>query len=108
MVASELAIWLTSIGGVAQALGLFTVVREIRKDRKRASEILSVERGPSIPERREPPALNRASFGIGGFGGRGVVASIQRPTVDDQITDLAATLGNTLIEAQRKIYDDRD
>ena len=85
-----------------------TVISEIARDRTRAKELFSVQRDYVPPERRFPARLDRHSFGIGGFGGQGAVATTMIPKVEDQITDLAAATGNTLIDAQRQIYEDRD
>jgi hypothetical protein len=105
---SELAIALTVLGGLSEVVGLFTVVREIAADRARARELLSVPRKYAPPERQYPTPLGRHSFGMGGFGGQGAVASIMRPKVDDQITDLAAATGNAMLDMKKIVDQDRD
>lgn len=106
--ASGIAITLTALGGAAEVIGVSTVIREISRDRDRARRMFSTQREYKPPERRYPQRLGRHSFGTGGFGGRGLVAASMRPSLDDQITDLAAEMGNAVIEVQRQVYADRD
>jgi hypothetical protein len=105
---NELAITLAVLGGISEVVGVLTVVREIAEDRARAKELFSTPREYVPPERRYPARLGRHSFGVGGFGGQGAVASIMRPKIEDQITDLAASAGNAMLDMQKSIYEDRD
>jgi hypothetical protein len=105
---NELAIALSALGGISEVVGVSAVVREIAEDRARAKKLFSTSREYTPPERRYPARLGRHSFGIGGFGGQGAVASTMRPKIEDQITDLAASTGNTILDIQKNIYEDRD
>lgn len=105
---SGAAIALTVVGCLSEVLGVFTVIREIAADRARARQLLSEPRSYERPQRHYPPPLGRHSFGAGGFGGAGVVASIQRPSLEDQITDLAAQTANALITVRKDVDEERD
>ena len=108
MSTNAVAVALTVLGGLSEVVGVFTVVREIAADRARAEKLLSTPRAYQPPERRYAARLDRHAFGVGGFGDQGVVASIQRPEVEDQITGLAAAAGNAMLGMRKDIDKDRD
>lgn len=101
MASTKAAIILAALGGLCELAGILTVVREIASDRNRAKRMLSKPRKYTPPERRYPAKLGNHSFGIGGYGGQGVVASVMRPSADDQITRLAAEVGNGLLKVKQ-------
>jgi hypothetical protein len=104
----DIAIVLAALGGLCEVAGILTVVREIASDRDRAKQMLSKPRNYTPPERRYPPKLGSHSFGIGGYGGHGVVASTMRPSTDDQITRLAAEVGNSLLKVKQMTDEELD
>jgi hypothetical protein len=105
MSTADIAIALAALGGLCEIAGILTVVREIASDRDRAKRMLSKPRNYTPPERHYPAKLGSHSFGAGGYGGQGVVASTMRPGTDHQITRLAAELGNGLL-AVREMTDE--
>lgn len=108
MSTSEIAIVLAGLGGLCEIAGIFTVVREIALDRDHARRMLAKPRNYTSPERRYPAELGSHSFGIGGYGGQGVVASTMRPSTDDQITRLAAEAGNGLLKLKKMTDEELD
>lgn len=105
MSTTDVAIAFASLGGLCEIAGILTVVREIASDRERARRMLSKPRNYKPPERQYPAKLGSHSFGVGGYGGQGVVASMMRPSTDHQITRLAAEVGNGLL-AVREMTDE--
>lgn len=89
-------------------VGLYTVVREIAADRARAKRLLTEPREHKPAKRNYPAPLGQHSFGVGGFGGQGAVASIMRPNIEDQITNLAVATGNAMLDMRKDIDGDRD
>lgn len=108
MSTTEAAIILAALGGLCEIAGILTVVREIALDRDRAKQMLSKPRNYTPPERHYPAKLGSHSFGIGGYGGQGVVASLMRPSADDQITRLAAEVGNGLLKVKQMTDEELD
>lgn len=101
MSATAVAIVLAALGGLCEIAGILTVVREISADRNRAKRMFSKPRNYTPPERHCPAKLGSHSFGVGGYGGQGVVASTMRPSTDQQITRLAAEMGNGLMKLKQ-------
>lgn len=108
MSTTDLAIVSAVLGGLCEIAGILTVVREIASDRNRAKRMLSNPRNYTSPERRYPAKLGSHSFGIGGYGGQGVVASTMRPSTDGQITRLAAEMGNGLLKVKEMTDEELD
>jgi hypothetical protein len=108
MSTTDVAIILAALGGLCEIAGILTVVREIASDRDRAKRMLSKPRNYEPPERHYPAKLGSHSFGVGGYGGQGVVASIMRPSTDDQITRLAAEVGNGLLKVKQMTDEELD
>jgi hypothetical protein len=108
MPTSDIAIVLAAFGGLCEIAGILTVVREIASDRDRARRMLAKPRDYTPPERSYPATLGRHSFGVGGYGGQGVVASTLRPSTDDQITQLAAEAGNGLLKLKKVTDEELD
>lgn len=108
MSTTDTAIVLAALGGLCEIAGILTVVREIASDRVRAKRMLSKPRNYTPPERHYPAKLGSHSFGVGGYGGQGVVASIMRPSTDDQITRLAAEVGNGLLKVKQMADEELD
>jgi len=108
MSTTDVAIALVALGGLCEVAGVLTVVREIASDRDRAKRMLSKPRNYTPPERHYPAELGSHSFGVGGYGGQGVVASIMRPSTDDQITRLAAEVGNGLLKVKQMTDEELD
>lgn len=108
MATGSLAIVLTVLGGLSEVVGVYTVVREIAADRARAKTLLTAPREHKPAKRNYPAPLGQHSFGAGGFGGQGAVASIMRPSIEDQITNLAVATGNAMLNMRKDIDSDRD
>lgn len=105
---TAVAIILTALGGLCEIAGILTVVREIAADRDRAKRMLSKPRNYTPPKRHYPAKLGSHSFGVGGYGGQGVVASTMRPNTDQQITRLAAEMGNGLVKVKQMADEELD
>lgn len=108
MSTTDIAIILAGLGGLCEIAGIITVVREIALDRSRAKRMLSKPRNYTAPERRYPPKLGSHSFGVGGYGGQGVVASTMRPSADQQITRLAVEVANGLLKVKQMTDEELD
>ena len=108
MFTTDLAIVLAALGGLCEIAGILTVVREIASDRDRAKRMLSKPRNYTPPERHYPAKLGNHSFGVSGYGGQGVVASTMRPSIDNQITRLAAEVGNGLVKVKQLTDEELD
>jgi hypothetical protein len=108
MSTTAVAIVLATLGGLCELAGILTVVREIASDRDRAKRMLSKPRDYTSPERHYPAKLRSHSFGAGGYGGQGVVASTMRPSTDRQITQLAAEVGNGLLKVKQLTDEELD
>jgi hypothetical protein len=108
MSTADLAIVLATLGGLCEIAGIFTLVREIASDRDRARRMLAKPRDYTSPERSYPAKLGSHSFGIGGYGGQGVIASTLRPDTEDQITRLAAEAGNGLLKLKQVTDEELD
>jgi hypothetical protein len=100
MSTTDVAIVLATFGGLCEIAGILTVVREIASDRDRAKRMLSKPRNYTSPERHYPAKLGSQSFGVGGYGGQGVVASTMRPSTDRQITQTRRRSGQWPAEGQ--------
>lgn len=108
MSTTDVAIALAALGGLCETAGILTVVREIALDRVRAKQMLSTPRNHTQPERRYPAELGSHSFGAGGYGSQGVVASTMRPSAEHQITRLAAEVGNGLLKVKQLTDEELD
>jgi hypothetical protein len=108
MSTTDVAIIFAALGGLCEIAGILTVVREIASDRDRAKRMLSKPRNYTPPKRHYPAKLGSHSFGVGGYGGQGVVASTMRPSIDNQITRLAAEVGNGLVKVKQTTDEELD